>query len=84
MPETHRRPREGVTEEIKQDCRNGKRERKTNNNNDLMQCEMEDTGLFAICLMISDLIWAARIFRLFIIKGEMTVKIRKPVGCESR
>jgi hypothetical protein len=36
MPEMHLRPRGGVTEEIKQDCRKARRERKTNNNNDLM------------------------------------------------
>jgi hypothetical protein len=36
VPEMHVRPRGGVTEEIKQDCRKARRERKTNNNNDLM------------------------------------------------
>jgi len=53
-PEMHS-TREGVAKEIKQDRRQARRERKTNNNSDLRWCKKKDTGLCRVRLIISDL-----------------------------
>jgi hypothetical protein len=42
------------------------RERKANNNDDLMQCQKKDTGLFPVHLIISDLFFSAGVAGLSI------------------
>jgi hypothetical protein len=58
-----------VTKEIKQDRQKAGRERKANNNDDLMQCEKKDTGLSQIYLIILNLFFLATVPGLFIASG---------------
>jgi hypothetical protein len=53
-PETHFRPRE-CNEGNQTGPAEAGRERKANNNDDLMQCQKKDTGLFPVHLIISGL-----------------------------
>jgi hypothetical protein len=59
-----------VTKEIKQERQQAGRERKANNNDDLMQCKKKDTGLFRVYLIISDLFFPAAVRELFGASGN--------------
>jgi hypothetical protein len=66
---------ERVAKEIKRDRRKAGRERKANNNDDLMQCTKKDTGLFRIHLIISDLFFLAGAGGIMRVPGMATVII---------
>lgn len=67
-----------VTKEIKQDRQKAGRERKANNNDDLMQCEKKDTGFSQVYLIIFNLFFPATAPELFIGSGMTTIIILPP------